>query len=66
MWCYYYSTIKETQDNTNVEDTPLVANNETMLNAEPECRSVGVGDVVADMVLISGVWILSQLLLDLS
>jgi hypothetical protein len=27
---------------------------------------VGVVDVVADMVLISGVWILSQLLLDLS
>jgi hypothetical protein len=39
----------------HVEETPLVANNEIVLNVEPECRSVGVGDAAIDTGLISGV-----------
>jgi hypothetical protein len=46
---------QETQADTNVEETPLVASNETILNVEPECRSVGVGDATADTGLILGV-----------
>jgi hypothetical protein len=33
----------------------LVASNKTMLNVEPECQSVGVGDAAVDMGFISGV-----------
>jgi hypothetical protein len=39
---------QETQDNTDVEEPTFVANNETLLNVEPVCGSVGVGDAVAD------------------
>jgi hypothetical protein len=33
----------------------LVASNKTVLNVEPECRSVGVGDAAVDIGFISGV-----------
>jgi hypothetical protein len=33
----------------------LVASNKTVLNVEPECRSVGVGDTTVDIGFISGV-----------
>jgi hypothetical protein len=46
---------QETQDYTNVEGPPFVASNETMLNVEPVCRSVDVGDLVSDTGFISGV-----------
>jgi hypothetical protein len=46
--------LQETQVNTDVEETPFIASNETMLNVEPVCRSVGVGDV-ADTGFILGV-----------
>jgi hypothetical protein len=39
---------QETQDNTDVDEPTFVANNETLLNVEPVCGSVGVGDAVAD------------------
>jgi hypothetical protein len=35
---------QETQVDTDVEETPLVASKETVLNVEPRCWSVGVGD----------------------
>jgi hypothetical protein len=40
---------QETQANTDPEEPPFVGSNETMLNVEPVCRSVGVGDAAADM-----------------
>jgi hypothetical protein len=43
---------QETQD---AEEPPFIASNEIVLNVEPVCRSVGVGDGVADTGLISGV-----------
>jgi hypothetical protein len=46
---------QETQANTNPEEPLFVGNNEIMLNVEPVCGSVGVGDDAADMGFISGV-----------
>jgi hypothetical protein len=54
---------QETQDDTDAEEPLFIASNETVLNLEPVCESVGVDDVVADTGLFQ-VWILSQLLLD--
>jgi hypothetical protein len=45
---------QETQANTDVDETPFIASNETMLSVKPICRSVGVGDA-ADTGFISGV-----------
>jgi hypothetical protein len=39
---------QETQTDTNAEEATFIASNETVLNVEPVCGSVGVGDVVAD------------------
>jgi hypothetical protein len=47
--------LQETQANTDVEETPLVASNETLLNIEPKCQSVAVGDAGVAVGLISGV-----------
>jgi hypothetical protein len=47
---------QETQADTDVEETPFVASNKTMLNVEPVCRSVGVANAAAaDMRFILGV-----------
>jgi hypothetical protein len=46
---------QKTQDNTDAEESPFIASNETMLNVEPVYKSVGVGDVVADTGFISSV-----------
>jgi hypothetical protein len=46
---------QETQADIDAEEPPFVASNETLLNVEPVCGSVGVGDDVADMVFILGV-----------
>jgi hypothetical protein len=46
---------QETLDDTDVEDLPFVASNEIVLNVEPVCRSVGVGDAAVDMRFIAGV-----------
>jgi hypothetical protein len=46
---------QETRDNTNVEEPPFVTSNETELNVEPVCGSVGVGDVIIDTRFILGV-----------
>jgi hypothetical protein len=40
---------QETQADTDAEEPPFVASNETLLNVEPVCGSVGVGDVLPDM-----------------
>jgi hypothetical protein len=39
---------QETQADTNPEEPPFIGSNETMLNVELVCRSVGVGDAAAD------------------
>jgi hypothetical protein len=46
---------QETRDDTDAEEPSFVTSNETMLKVEPVCRSVGVGDDVADTGFISGV-----------
>jgi hypothetical protein len=46
---------QETQIGTDAEEPPFVASNETVYVVEPVCRSVGVGDGVADTGFISGV-----------
>jgi hypothetical protein len=46
---------QETRDNTNVEEPPFVTSNETELNVEHVCGSVGVGDVIIDTRFILGV-----------
>jgi hypothetical protein len=46
---------QETRDDTDAEEPPFVAGNETMLKVEHVCRNVGVGDDVADTGFISGV-----------
>jgi hypothetical protein len=55
MWHRAYLTITKTQADTDAEEPPFIASNETVLNVEPVCKSVGVGDVVADTGFISGV-----------
>jgi hypothetical protein len=45
----------EIQADTDVEEPPFVASNETVLNVKPVCGSVGVGDGLADTDFISGV-----------
>jgi hypothetical protein len=40
--------LQETQADADAEEPPFVANNETMLNVKPVCRSVGVDDGVVD------------------
>jgi hypothetical protein len=47
--------LQETQADTDVEETPLVVSNKTMLNVEPVCQSVGVCDATADTRFILGV-----------
>jgi hypothetical protein len=47
--------LQEIQANTDPKEPPFVGNNETVLNEEPVCGSVGVGDVAADTGFISGV-----------
>jgi hypothetical protein len=47
--------LQETQDDTNADEPSFIGSNETLLNMEPVSGSVGVGDVVADMRMISGV-----------
>jgi hypothetical protein len=49
MWHCAYST------DTDLEEPLFVGSNETMLNKEPVCASVGVGDAAADTGFISGV-----------
>jgi hypothetical protein len=44
---------QETQTDINPEESPFVGSNETILNEEPVCRSVGVGDAVVDTGFIS-------------
>jgi hypothetical protein len=39
---------QKTQTDTDAEEATFIASNETVLNVEPVCGSVGVGDVVAD------------------
>jgi hypothetical protein len=46
---------QETQSDTDVAEALFVGSNETMLNVEPICGSVGIGDAVADTGFISGV-----------
>jgi hypothetical protein len=46
---------QETQADTDAEEPPFVASNETVYAVEPVCGSVGVGDGVADTSFISGV-----------
>jgi hypothetical protein len=46
---------QETQDDTDADEPPFIANNEIVLNMEPISGSVGVGDVVADAEFISDV-----------
>jgi hypothetical protein len=47
--------LQETQAETDIEEPPFVASNETVLNVEPVCGSVGVGDGVANTCFILGV-----------
>jgi hypothetical protein len=47
---------QETQANTDPEEPPFIGSNETVLNEEPVCGSVGVGDDAADTRFISGVY----------
>jgi hypothetical protein len=49
------SLSQETQADTDPEEPPFIGSNETVLNEEPICGSVGVGDVAADTGFISGV-----------
>jgi hypothetical protein len=46
---------QQTQNDIDVEETPFVASNETVLIVELVCRSVGVGATAADMGFILGV-----------
>jgi hypothetical protein len=46
---------KETQANTDPKEPPFIGSNETVLNKESVCRSVGVGDAAADTGFISSV-----------
>jgi hypothetical protein len=46
---------QETQTDTDSEEPPFISSNETMLNEEPVCGSVGVGDAIVDTGFISGV-----------
>jgi hypothetical protein len=46
---------QETHDDTNADEPPFVGSNETMLNVKLVYGSVGVGDVVAYVGMISGV-----------
>jgi hypothetical protein len=46
---------EETQADTDPEEPPFVGSNKTLLNEEPVCGSVGVGDAAADTGFISGV-----------
>jgi hypothetical protein len=46
---------QETQADTDPEAPSFVGSNETMLNEEPICGSVGVGDAAVDTGFISGV-----------
>jgi hypothetical protein len=46
---------QETQDDTNLEEPPFVGNNKIVLNEEPVCRSVDVGDTAVNTGFISGV-----------
>jgi hypothetical protein len=41
--------LQETQADADVEEPPFIVSNEIVLNVKPVCRSVGVGDGVADM-----------------
>jgi hypothetical protein len=44
---------QETQDDTDADEPPFIASNETMLNVEHVSGSVGVGDAVTDTGFIS-------------
>jgi hypothetical protein len=46
---------QETQVDTDPEEPPFIGNNETMLNEEPACGSMSVGDAATDTGFISGV-----------
>jgi hypothetical protein len=46
---------QETQDDTNVDEPLFIDSNETLLNVEPVSKSLGVGDAIADVRVISGV-----------
>jgi hypothetical protein len=39
---------QETHADTDAKEPPFVASNEMLLNVEPVCRSVSVGDVLPD------------------
>jgi hypothetical protein len=39
---------QQTQADTDLEESPFVGSNETVLNKKHVCRSVGVGDAAAD------------------
>jgi hypothetical protein len=55
MWHRAYSIVEKTQADTNIAEPPFIASNETVLNVEHVCGSVGIGDGVADMCFILGV-----------
>jgi hypothetical protein len=47
---------QEMQDDTDAYDPPpLVSSNKTILNMKPVSGSVGVGDTITDVGMISGV-----------
>jgi hypothetical protein len=46
---------KKTQGDTDADEPPFVASIEIVLNVEPICGSVSVGDVVADAGFVSSV-----------
>jgi hypothetical protein len=46
---------EETQADTDPEESPFIGSNETVLNEELVCGSVGVGDPAVDTGFISGV-----------
>jgi hypothetical protein len=48
-------TSQVTQDDTDADEPPFAASNETLLNVEPVSGSVGVGDAIANAGFISGV-----------
>jgi hypothetical protein len=46
---------QETQDGTNADEPLFIGSNETLLNVEHVSKSLGVGDAIADVRVISGV-----------
>jgi hypothetical protein len=53
--CGIVHTQLSQEADTNAEEPPFIASNETLLNVEHVCGSVGVGDVLPKTCFISGV-----------